>query len=132
MSEYTSSSLLSTGLKAFSIFSMATGTADVIGGHKLLIPASERGLLPKSTLSVVDNQLRFLGAIWGGYGATMWWISNDLQTRQAPLAVLGVVAFVAGIGRTVSGLSLGWGAPWLKVAAGIELVVPPLVYLFGF
>ncbi|KAL6912695.1 hypothetical protein FSHL1_010378 [Fusarium sambucinum] len=123
---------LSTGLKAFSIFSMATGTADVIAGHKLLIPPSERALLPKSTLSVVDNQLRFLGAMWGGYGAILWWVSNDLQERQAPLAVLGAVAFIAGIGRTVSGLSLGWGAPWLKVAAGIELVVPPLIYLFGF
>jgi hypothetical protein len=132
MSEYGSSSLLSTGLKVFSIFSMATGTADVIGGHKLLIPASERSLLPKSTLSVVDNQLRFLGATWGGYGAILWWASNDLQARQAPLAVLGVVMFLAGVGRSLSGLSLGWGAPWLKVAAGIELVIPPLVYLFGF
>ena len=129
MSEHT---ILSTGLKAFSIFSMATGTADVIGGHKLLIPASERALLPKPTLSVVDNQLRFLGATWGGYGAMLWWISNDLQTRQTPLAILGVVAFLAGIGRSLSGLSVGWGAGWLKVAAGIELVVPPLIYLFAF
>jgi hypothetical protein len=129
MSEHT---ILSTGLKAFSIFSMATGTADVIGGHKLLIPASERALLPKTTLSLLDNQLRFLGATWGGYGAILWWISNDLQTRQTPLAILGVVAFLAGIGRSISGVSLGWGATWLKVAAGIELVVPPLIYLFGF
>ncbi|KAG8668388.1 hypothetical protein FPOAC2_07672 [Fusarium poae] len=127
-----SSSLLSTGLKAFSIFSMATGTADVIAGHKLLIPASERALLPRSTLSVVDNQLRFLGATWGGCGAILWWVSNDLQARQSPLAILGVVIFIAGIGRTVSGLSLGWGASWLKVAAGVELIVPPLIYLFGF
>ncbi|CEI68223.1 hypothetical protein FVEN_g11826 [Fusarium venenatum] len=127
-----SSLLLSTGLKAFSIFSMATGTADVIAGHKPLIPASERALLPKSTLSVLDNQLRFLGATWGGYGAILWWVSNDLQERQAPLAVLGAVMFIAGIGRTVSGLSLGWGASWLKVAAGIELVVPPLIYMLGF
>ena len=62
----------------------------------------------------------------------LWWISNDLQTRQAPLAILGVVAFLAGIGRSISGVSRGWGAAWLKVAAGIELVVPPLIYLFGF
>jgi hypothetical protein len=129
MSEH---AILSTGLKAFSIFSMTTGTVDVIGGHKLLIPASERALLPKSTLQLLDNQLRFLGATWGGYGAMLWWISNDLQTRQVPLAILGVVAFLAGIGRSISGVSLGWGAAWLKVAAGIELVVPPLIYLFAF
>ncbi|QPC78243.1 hypothetical protein HYE68_008995 [Fusarium pseudograminearum] len=129
MSEY---SPLAIGLKVFSIFSMATSTADVIAGHKALIPVSERALLPKSTLSVVDNQLRFLGAVWGGYGALLWWASNDLQARQAPLAVLGAVMFIAGIGRSISGLTLGWGAPWLKVAAGIELVFPPLIYLFGF
>ncbi|KAL4724651.1 hypothetical protein ACLX1H_008093 [Fusarium chlamydosporum] len=123
---------LSIGLKIFSVFSMATGTADVIGGHKLIIPASERALLPRPTLSVVDNQLRFLGAAWGGYGAMLWWASNDLQTRQGPLAVLGAVMFIAGVGRTISGLSLGWGASWLKVAAGIELVIPPLIYLLGF
>ncbi|KAH7182456.1 uncharacterized protein B0J16DRAFT_343721 [Fusarium flagelliforme] len=129
MSEH---AILSTGLKAFSIFSMATGTADVIGGHKLLIPASERALLPKPTLQLLDNQLRFLGATWGGYGAVLWWISNDLQTRQAPLAILGIAMFLAGIGRSISGLSVGWGATWLKVAAGVELVVPTLIYLFGF
>ncbi|EKJ75808.1 hypothetical protein NXS19_008399 [Fusarium pseudograminearum] len=129
MSEY---SPLAIGLKVFSIFSMATSTADVIAGHKALIPASERALLPKSTLSVLDNQLRFLGAVWGGYGALLWWASNDLETRQTPLAVLGAVMFIAGIGRTASGLATGWGAPWLKVAAGIELVFPPLIYLFGF
>ncbi|RGP72400.1 hypothetical protein FLONG3_6796 [Fusarium longipes] len=131
MSEYGPSSLLSTGLKVFSIFSMATGTADIIAGHKLLIPQSERSLLPKSTLSTVDNQLRFLGAAWGGYGAMLWWASNDLQARQAPLAILGAVMFIAGIGRTASGLSLGWGAPGLKVAAAVELIIPPLIYLFG-
>ena len=48
------------------------------------------------------------------------------------MAILGVVAFLAGIGRSISGLSVGWGAGWLKVAAGIELVVPPLIYLFAF
>ncbi|KAF9776448.1 hypothetical protein IL306_005362 [Fusarium sp. DS 682] len=132
MSEYGASPLLSGGLKLFSIFSMVVGTVDVIGGHKILIPAAERSQLPKSTLSIVDNQLRFLGATWAGYGTLLWWATNDLRTRQVPLALLGAIMVFAGIGRLTSGLSLGWGAPWLKVAAGIELVIPPLIYLFSF
>lgn len=132
MSEYGSSPLLPGGLKIFATFAMFTGSLDIIGGHKTLIPASERSLLPRSTLATLDNQLRFLGATWAGYGAMLWWASNDLQTRQVPLSLLGAVMFLAGIGRLTSGLSYGWAATWLKVAAGIELVIPPLMYLFGF
>ncbi|KAF4964331.1 hypothetical protein FSARC_7737 [Fusarium sarcochroum] len=132
MSEYGSSHLLSGGLKLFAVFSMFTGSVDVILGHKMVIPASERSLLPRSTLSVLDNQLRFLGAIWAGYGSVLWWATNDFSSRQVPLSLLGIVLFLSGVGRLTSGLSYGWGAAWTKVAAGIELVFPPLIYLLGF
>ncbi|KAH7260831.1 uncharacterized protein BKA55DRAFT_672672 [Fusarium redolens] len=132
MSEYGSSKNLSGGLKLFAIFSMFTGTVDLIVGHKLIIPASERSLLPSPTLAFVDNQLRFLGAIWSGYGMILWWASSNLETRKVPLSLLGTAMFLAGVGRLTSGLSLGWGAPWLKIAAAAELIAPPLIYLFGF
>ncbi|KAI1029040.1 hypothetical protein LB505_009217 [Fusarium chuoi] len=132
MSEYGSSQFLSRGLKLFAIFSMFTGTIDVIAGHKLVIPESERALLPTPTLAFVDNQLRFLGAIWSGYGMILWWASSNLQTRKVPLSLLGTAMFLAGIGRLTSGLSLGWTPSWLKIAAAVELIVPPLIYLFGF
>ncbi|KAH7166779.1 hypothetical protein DER46DRAFT_600911 [Fusarium sp. MPI-SDFR-AT-0072] len=132
MSEYGSSKFLAGGLKIFAIFSMFTGTVDLITGHKLVIPESERSLLPTPTLAFVDNQLRFLGAIWGGYGMILWWASSNLQTRKVPLSLLGTVMFLAGIGRLTSGLSLGWNPSSLKIAAAVELVVPPLIYLFGF
>ncbi|KAF4450933.1 hypothetical protein F53441_5994 [Fusarium austroafricanum] len=132
MSEHGSSRFLSTGLKAFAIFSMFTGTVDIITGHKVLLPTSERAQLSESTLGLLDNQLRFLAASWGGYGGMLWWASNNLQTRQAPLGFLGAIMFVAGIGRLLGGLTVGWGASWTKVAATIELVFPPLIYLFVF
>ncbi|KAF4944778.1 hypothetical protein FGADI_12458 [Fusarium gaditjirri] len=132
MSEYGSSKFLAGGLKIFAIFSMFTGTFDMITGHKLVIPESERALLPTRTLAFVDNQLRFLGAIWSGYGMILWWASSNLQERKIPLALLGIAMVLAGIGRLTSGLSLGWTPSWLKIATAVELVVPPLVYLFGF
>ncbi|KAG5755278.1 hypothetical protein H9Q69_005505 [Fusarium xylarioides] len=132
MSEYGSSQFLSRGLKIFAIFSMFAGTVDLITGHKFVIPESERALLPTPTLAFVDNQLRFLGAIWGGYGTILWWASNNLQARKVPLSLLGTTMFIAGIGRLTSGLSLGWTPSWLKIAAVAELIVPPLIYLFGF
>ncbi|KAI1038841.1 hypothetical protein LB503_007886 [Fusarium chuoi] len=132
MSEYGSSQFLSRGLKIFAVFSMFTGTVDLITGHKLVIPESERALLPTPTLAFVDNQLRFLGAIWSGYGMILWWASRNLHTRKVPLSLLGTAMFLAGVGRLTSGLSLGWTPSWLKIAAAVELVVPPLIYLFGF
>ena len=132
MSEYGSSQLLSGGLKVFALFSMFTGTVDVVLGHKMLIPASERSLLPRSTLAVLDNQLRFLGTMWAGYGSILWWTTNDLTSRQIPLSLLGLFMFLAGVGRLTSGLTYGWGASWTKIAAGVELVGPPLIYLLGF
>lgn len=132
MSEHGSSKFLAGGLKIFAIFSMFTGTVDLITGHKLIIPESERALLPTPTLAFVDNQLRFLGAIWSGYGMILWWASSNLQARKIPLSLLGTAMFLAGIGRLTSGLSLGWTPSWLKIAAAAELVVPPLIYLFGF
>ncbi|KAF5984432.1 hypothetical protein FCOIX_2690 [Fusarium coicis] len=132
MSEYGSSQFLSRGLKIFAIFSMFTGTVDLITGHKLVIPESERALLPTPTLAFVDSQLRFLGAIWSGYGMVLWWASNNLQARKVPLSLLGTAMVIAGIGRLTSGLTLGWTPSGLKIAAAAELVVPPLIYLFGF
>ena len=132
MSEYGSSQLLSGGLKVFALFSIFTGTMDVVLGHKMLVPASERSLLPRSTLAVLDNQLRFLGTMWAGYGSILWWTTNDLTSRQIPLSLLGLFMFLAGVGRLTSGLAYGWGASWTKIAAGVELVGPPLIYLLGF
>jgi hypothetical protein len=132
MSEYGSSQFLSRGLKIFAIFSMFTGTVDLIAGHKLVIPESERALLPTPTLAFVDNQLRFLGAIWSGYGMVLWWASNNLQARKVPLSLLGTAMVIGGIGRLTSGLTLGWTPSGLKIATAAELVVPPLIYLFGF
>ncbi|CAG7558677.1 unnamed protein product [Fusarium equiseti] len=132
MSEFGASPYLTGGLRLFSVFSIVTGSAVVLRGHELLIPTAERALLAKPTLSILDNQVRFLGTTWAGYGTLLWWATNDLLTRQAPLALLGAIMFVAGIARLSFGLLLGWGAPNLKVATAIELVIPPLVYFSGF
>ncbi|KAJ4139749.1 hypothetical protein NW768_001093 [Fusarium equiseti] len=132
MSESGASPYLTGGLRLFSIFSIVTGSANVLLGHKILIPAAERVLLAKPTLSILDNQVRFLGTTWAGYGTLLWWATNDLRTRQVPLALLGAIMFVAGIARLSSGLMLGWGAQNLKAATAIELVIPPLIYFFGF
>ncbi|EED21880.1 conserved hypothetical protein [Talaromyces stipitatus ATCC 10500] len=112
-------------IKAFSLFSMITGSMDVLSGVSLIASMSGSSLTGTPTsLALADSQLRFLGAMWAGYGAMLWWASNDPQTRRFPLAMLGGILFVSGIGRVISGLSRGFNATWVKVATVVELVGP--------
>ncbi|KAM5355175.1 hypothetical protein ACJ41O_001821 [Fusarium nematophilum] len=131
MSEYGSSQLLARTLKGISIFSIVTGSLDVLLGTRLIVPAPDQQLpFDPPALALVDSQLRFLGAMWAGYGTLLWWASNDVRARRVPLALLGVAMLAGGVGRLASGLSYGWSAP-LKVATAAELVLlgPGMIYL---
>ena len=61
----------------------------------------------------------------------LWWTSNDLRTRQAPLALLGGICFVAGLGRLASSIKFGFGATWIRVAMWAELLGPGVIYMSG-
>jgi hypothetical protein len=83
-------------------------------------------------VALVDSQIRFLGAMWAGYGMMLWWTSNDLETRRTPLGLLGAIMFLAGLGRLLSGLSHGFSATWVQVATAAELFGPVAMYSLGY
>ena len=119
-------------LKGFSLFSIATGTADVFTGASGVASLSGHPLPVDSPAMVLaDSQLRFLGGMWGGWGAMLWWVSNDLDTRAEPLAILGAVMVFCGVGRLISAVKHGFGSNSIAVAAAVEVLVPPAVWLFG-
>jgi hypothetical protein len=122
---------VSTFLKAFAIFSMATGTMDVITGSDSIGTLVEPITVNSTSMAFVDSQLRFLGAIWAGYGALLWWTSNDIETRRFPLGVLGAAMVAGGIGRTISGWKYGFSVGWVGLAALAEVAVPAGLYLSG-
>ncbi|KAK6079527.1 hypothetical protein SCUP234_05696 [Seiridium cupressi] len=130
--QYVQPGLISQALKAFSIVSIATGSADVLFGIRMIATKPGESAPKPATVSLMDSQLRFLGAMWAGYGMILWWASNNLVSRRVPLAVLGGVMFLGGLGRAASGLSHGMAATWVKVATAVELVGPGLVYLLAF
>lgn len=118
-------------LKVSSVFAIATGLLDACLGTSM-IPGLSGALATRSPVTaLVDSQLRFLGTMWAGYGVMLWWASNDLHTRKVPLGLLGIVMFSGGIGRLLSCLKHGLGAPWVKVAIGIELVGPVALYILS-
>lgn len=96
----------------------------MLGGDTVFDPTSP-------TTAVADSQIRFFGSAWAGYGVLLWWASDDLRSRQTPLALLGGVSLAAGIGRMVSSMKFGFGAEWTKIAMWAEFIGPVGVYAIG-
>ena len=61
----------------------------------------------------------------------LWWASDDIRTRQTPLAILAGVMVFAGVGKLVSGVQYGFGSRVLAVAAAGEVLVPVALWMFG-
>lgn len=121
---------LNTVLKFGSLFAIATGTGDVLFGSKMLEGPTNTPF-PVTTASQVfaDSQIRFLGAIWAGFGAMLWWVSDDLVERRTPLAILNVVFALGGVGRAISGIKYGFKPAFVLPFTIVELVAPALVWL---
>ncbi|KAK3067283.1 hypothetical protein LTR53_015936 [Teratosphaeriaceae sp. CCFEE 6253] len=117
-------------LKAFSLFAIATGTLDILLGTAMAgTPAESPATSP--TMRLIDSQLRFLGAMWAGYGLMLWWITDDLPGRRTPLALLSGVMVAGGVGRAISGARYGFSATWVAVAMWVELLGPAGLYLLA-
>ncbi|KAF5618614.1 hypothetical protein F52700_12134 [Fusarium sp. NRRL 52700] len=118
-------------LKCFSAWIIYNGASHVVRGITEYLAQTERTTLPPSTVSLMDSQIRFLGGTYVAYGAALCWTSYDINERQLALNILLAGLSLGGIGRAVSAGVFGWGFPWLQRATITEIVVPPLVYLFG-
>ncbi|MEP9380553.1 DUF4345 domain-containing protein [Aquabacter sp. CN5-332] len=108
------SKLLAGIMTAFGLFAIATGSSDVILGSRLLVMiGADLGAAVNEPW--VDSQLRFLGAIWAGWGVLMIWACRDLKARGSLFDLLLGFLFVAACGRTIS-LILYPGSPTTLVA----------------
>jgi Domain of unknown function (DUF4345) len=114
-------------LRIFAVFAVVTGSLDLLFGGGLLVASGAVLATGSATDPLIDSQLRFLGAIWAGYGVMLWWTAGNLRSRMTPLAILSATMFVAGLGRTGSALLHGIPSPLVIVFIAIELIGPPLV-----
>ncbi len=77
---------LSSFFKVGSAFALITGTSDVLLGVGIVERTTGVSFPVNSAAAVfADSQIRFLGGMWAGWGAMLWWASNDLRTRRVPL-----------------------------------------------
>ena len=114
-------------VRVFCVLPFALGAADMVGGASILNSAG--AVLPDDLVrdAVFNNQIRFWGAIWFGYGVLLWWTSNDLRGRAAVFRILMATLFLSGLGRASSVLQFGWASTPFTNAMAIELLTPPVL-----
>lgn len=108
----------------------ATGLLDMVRGVRALSPAG--AVIPGrvATDPVINSQFKFLGAIWFGYGLTLWRASADLHANAGLFRLLMGILFLSGIGRAAAAVEFGRPGPLFTGAMVLELVGAPLVLLW--
>ncbi len=113
-------------LRAFALFALTTGTLDVVAGTRLLVGSGAR-LAAAAADPVLNSQVAYWGAVWGGFGAALWWTTRDLRGRAAPLRILLGAVFAGGLGRVLAAVQFGLGPPVLAALIVVELAGVPAV-----
>jgi Domain of unknown function (DUF4345) len=87
-------------------------------------------VLPEPEFSLLDNEWRFMSAIWFAIGLCFAWMLPQLEKYLQTFQILLGLVVVGGIGRAISwGLH---GQPSIELIAFtlIELIVCPLLILW--
>lgn len=89
------------------------------------------GISAESQLDAnLDSQNRFYGAAFSLFGAVFWFASQDLQRYVLLLKATLLIFFIAGAVRILSIALIGWPTIEVLVLTAIELIGPPLVYIW--
>jgi hypothetical protein len=96
--------------------------------HLALGPNSIPGSIPVN--ATMDSEDRFYATLFLGFGIAMMWSSRDLRARANIFKALMAIFFVGGIARIVSILTVGPPIPFFQVMTVLELLIPPLAWLW--
>lgn len=97
-----------------------------VGGDWLI------GLTPADPIDPsLDSQNRFYGTAFTLYGILLWLCATDLQRYRPVLNALLAVMFVGGCSRGLAIVAAGWPTWQVMGLMGIELIAPPLIWLWS-
>lgn len=82
---------------------------------------------------LLNSQLRYFGAIWLGFGATLLVVASDLPKYSSLLRVMLGIVFLGGLGRVASIIQFGWpsntvGILFVASTTAIEIVGMALLF----
>ena len=111
------------------MFAIVTGTGDVLAGARIL-EATGAELGSGGADPVLNSQIHYLGAMWAGFGASLWWCARDLRDRGGLLPLLMGAILVGGVGRIIAAVQYGPGPPLILFFIAVELLAPPAITLW--
>lgn len=116
----------------FAIIPLVTGAIDLFVGLNAQTQLGVTIATQDLQDSVLDSQIRYLGAIWFGFGILLCVCIRDLSRYVGLLRGALAVVFLGGIGRCISLLDNGWpdtdgGRYFVMIAISIEIVGMPLL-----
>lgn len=117
-------------LRVFCVIPFLTGAADLFGGVKFLQTAGATVSGSERVDPILNNQIKFWGAIWFGYGLSLWWASYDVRGRSTLVRILLATLFLSGLGRALSVYEFGWASVVLTGAMALELIGAPALVLW--
>lgn len=79
--------------------------------------------------ATMDGEDRFYATLFLGFGAALVWCSRKLRERSGVFGSLLLVFFLGGVARGLSLLLVGWPHPLFVFLGGLELILPPLLWL---
>lgn len=117
-----------------SLIALLTGAMDVIVG---VAGQANIGVGPAASPPfdpVLDSQIRFLGAVWLGFGAIQLIALLELQRYGTILQLCFGITVLGGLGRALSLAIVGHptsgiGSVFLAIAIAIELVLVPCAWI---
>lgn len=111
---------LQIGLGLFSLIPLAFAVLGIAQGAAFYAPGSD---VP----AAVDNQFRYLSAIYLLVTLLLWWIIPQVEKHALILTFVCGVIFIGGLARLISHVAVGPGMDFQFSGMIIELLVPGFV-----
>lgn len=77
--------------------------------------------------TAVESELRFLYALWIGYGVALLGVVPRVVTATSAVRLLAATLFAAGVARAIAWIDVGRPDTLFVVLMVIELVLPPII-----
>lgn len=105
------------------LIAVVTGIRSILVGLDPVIAAPNAGAVE------LDNNLRFLSAIWAAIGVALWTCVRDPIARLPALRVLVWLIFAGGVGRIAAFIVHGLPAVSYLAITASELLAPLLLLM---
>lgn len=115
--------LLQAAVALCGLIPVLTGASGVLSGTASIA----EGMVPPIDL---DSHFRYLSGIFLGVGLAFYACIPAIERKGGLFRLLAALVVLGGIGRAISGFSVGWPAPAHLAGLGMELVGVPLLVLW--